>query len=235
MTMNTNTATIDLTAADAVTALAAATAAPSEAIATYTDAQQCALVAAGNTSLRTIVQHWRNPSRTVAVNIPNAPFAAAAATVPPAYLPIITAVLEASAKRILKRTIENYNTLPTALSSKLFTNDAIMEEAINGNSEWLTKEELTKAWETSATRQRYIADPRYTGNKEFRQAVNYLADLYLKLAGKTSTYKPTELDVMLAKLDDTDMATEFGSFVLRRIEAIKNKPAASQEISLDLL
>lgn len=32
---------------------------------------------------------------------------------------------------------------------------------------------------------------------------------------------------MVAKLDDTDMTTEFGSFVLRRIEAIKNKPAAS--------
>lgn len=235
MNTNTNTATIDLAAADAVTALAAATTAPNEAIATYTDAQQCALVAAGDANLRTIVQHWRNPSRTVAVNISNQPFAAAAAEVPPAYLPIITAVLEASAKRILKRTIENYNTLPTTLSSKLFTNDAIMEEAINGNSEWLSKEELTKAWETSATRQRYIADPRYTGSKEFRQAVNYLADLYMKLSGKTSTYKPTELDVMLAKLDDTDMTTEFGSFVLRRIEAIKNKPAASQEISLDLL
>lgn len=108
--MNTNT-TIDLTAADAISALAAATAAPSEAIATYTDAQQCALVATA--SEKTIVQHWRNPSRTVAVNIPNAPFTTATAEVPPTYLPIITAVLEASAKRILKRTIEN-NTISPA-------------------------------------------------------------------------------------------------------------------------
>jgi hypothetical protein len=231
---------VDLTGETAIADLAAATNATNathsqgvQQLPLYKEPTQAALTA--TSEQRTIVQHWRNPSRCAAVNISSAPFAAAARDVPAAYLPIITAVLEASAKRILKRAIESYNATPSTLSSTLFTTDAIMTEAVEGNSEWLGKEELTKAWEASATRARYVTDSRYTSSKEYRVAVNYYADLLLKLSGKTSSYKPSELDLIVAKLDDSDMTSEMGAFVLRRVEQLRNKPEKAADVNVDLL
>jgi hypothetical protein len=64
--------------------------------------------------------------------------------------------------------------------------------------------------------------------------VDKFKELIIKLAGKTSAYSPSELDSMLVKLHPADHNTEFGSFVLRRIQALQNKPARD-EIDLDCL
>jgi hypothetical protein len=111
-----------------------------------------------------------------------------------------------------------------------------MSEATSGNTEWLSKEELTKAWEASATRRAFITDPRYNSasGKGYRAAVAMFTELVIKLAGKTSAYTEPELDKMLVKLHEDDHSTEFGTFVLRRIEQIRNKPQKSS-VDLDCL
>ena len=59
-------------------------------------------------------------------------------------------------------------------------------------------------------------------------------ELVLKMAAKNAAYQPEELDKILAKLHDDDLNGEFGLFVVRRIEQIRNKPAAAT-IDLDVL
>lgn len=228
-----NTAIVDLAAADAVEALNAATT-EQETVIVYSDPSTAAKVAADDEM--TITQRWKNPARAIAVNIPATPWTNVEKNVSAAYAPLLAAVLEGAAKRILKRHIEAYSATPSTLKAALFNEAALLDEATNGASEWLSKEELTSAWESSVTRQRLIVNnPKYRASAEYRRAANYYAELILKLAGKTSAYKIEDLDWMLAKMADEDLNTEFGAFVARRIEALRNKPQAATTIDRDIL
>lgn len=191
---------------------------------TYTDPNACAIVR--NEAERTIVQRWKAPARAVAINISNAPWTALAADgVPEQYRAILSAVLESAAKSILKRTIEGFNTIPATISPALFTGEALIDEATTGASEWMSKEELTEAWNVSATRKALILDnPKYKESAAYRRAANAYAELVLKLAGKTSSYEPEDLDWMLAKFNEADLNTELGAFMVRRVEMLQRKP-----------
>ena len=191
---------------------------------TYTDPNACARLCAENE--RTIVQRWKAPARAVAINISNAPWANLETDgVPEQYRAILAAVLEGAAKSILKRTVESYNVIPATISPALFTSEALIDEATTGASEWMSKEELTEAWNQSATRKALILDnPKYKESAAYRRAANAYAELVLKLAGKTSAYEPEDLDWLLAKFNEADLNTELGAFMVRRIEMLQRKP-----------
>ncbi len=154
--------------------------------------------------------------------------------VPAPYAALLGAVLETAAKSILSRRLENMSVWPTSIDASILTPDAILSEASGANTEWLTREELTAAWEASATRKAFINSPNYQANKAYRQAVEMFKELVLKLAGKTSQYQESELDKILAKMHEDDFSTEFGVFVIKRIEALKNKPARAS-VDMDIL
>lgn len=197
----------------------------------YTSADSAALTATANQ--RTILARFRNPSRTFAVNISNDAWMRVA-HIDATYKPLLEAVLYSAAQAILARFINNAGMTPSTVPAHLFSNDAILEEASGSNSEWLTKEELNEAWKTSATRAAIYNQQRYANEPAYRRAFTRFEEMILKLAGKTSTYEEKELDTMLAKISDSDLGTAFGMFVVRRIEALRNKPA-KQEIDLDVL
>ena len=197
----------------------------------YTSADSAALTATANQ--RTILTRFRNPSRTFAVNISNDAWMRVA-HIDATYRPLLEAVLYSAAQAILARFINNAGMTPSTVPAHLFSNDAILEEASGNNSEWLTKEELTEAWKASATRAAIYNQQRYANEPAYRRAFTRFEEMVLKLAGKTSTYEEKELDTMLAKIADADLGTAFGMFVVRRIEALRNKPA-KQEIDLDVL
>lgn len=185
-------------------------------------------------NIRTIVVRWKSPARLVAVTIPNAAFITMRAEVPANYVPLIEATLEDTAKGIIKRFIESHSVTPSSIPDGAFTSAALIEAATISHTDWLTKEELQQLWSASATRAKLVTDPRYASSKEYRTAVNYFSELVIKFAGKTSQFKPIELDKVLAKLEADDLQSELGAFIVRRVEALKNKPAAS-EIDLDLI
>ena len=191
---------------------------------TYTDPNACARLCSDTE--RTIVQRWKAPARAVAINISNAPWTNLETDgVPEQYRVILSAVLESAAKSILKRTIESFNVIPATISPALFTSEALIDEATSGASDWLSKEELTEAWNTSATRKALILDnPKYKESAAYRRAANAYAELVLKLAGKTSSYEPEDLDWLLAKFHNDDLNTELGAFLVRRVEMLQRKP-----------
>lgn len=206
-----------------------------EGAATYTihtDAKAAALLS--TSAQRTISYNWRKPAKlTLAVNVSAEPWNQLAA-VPEQYRGLLERVLDNAAETILKRYAEAFSLAPSTIPCDLLTADAILGEAVGNNSEWMSKEELTQAWESSATRNRMLTDPRYTSNKHYRIAVSGFADMILKLAGKTARYTPEELDAMLAKLDAPDLDTALGNFIARRVEMLRNKPAAPA-VDLSLL
>lgn len=197
----------------------------------YTSADAAALCATA--AQRTILTRFRNPSRTFAVNISNDAWQRIA-HIDATYKPLLEAVLYSAAQAILARFINNAGMTPSTIPAHLLSNDAILEEANGNNSEWLTKDELTEAWKASATRAAIYNQSRYANEPAYRRAFTRFEEMILKLAGKTSTYEEKELDTMLAKLADADLGTAFGMFVVRRIEALRNKPQKA-EIDLDVL
>lgn len=154
--------------------------------------------------------------------------------VPLAYAGLLDAVLEKAAKDILSATLASFTTWPGEIDAMRFTFDALMEQAAGSNSGWLSKEELAAAWKASATRKAFYGDARFGSNPAYRKAVAKFEEFILKMAAKNASYKEEELDKILAKIADEDLTGEFGTFIVRRIEQIRNKPTAA-EVDLDLL
>ena len=183
---------------------------------------------------RLIIVRFKNPARAAAIAIPAEPWNTMRAEVPEAYAGLLDAVLEKAAKDILSATLSSFTTWPSDIGADRFTLDALMEQASGSNTGWLSKDELTAAWKASATRRAFYGDARFSSNPAYRKAVAKFEELVLKMAAKNAAYKEEELDKILAKLDDEDLSSEFGTFIVRRIEQIRNKPMAA-EVDLDLL
>lgn len=187
-----------------------------------------------NASERLIIVRFKNPARAAAIAIPAEPWERMKREVPLAYAGLLDAVLEKAAKDILSATLASFTTWPSEIDAMRFTFDALMEQAAGSNSGWLSKEELANAWKASATRKAFYGDARFGSNPAYRKAVGKFEELILKMAAKNASYREEELDKILAKLADEDLTGEFGTFIVRRIEQIRNKPMTA-EVDLDLL
>ena len=183
---------------------------------------------------RLIIVRFKNPARAAAIAIPVEPWERMKREVPMAYAGLLDAVLEKAAKDILSATLSSFTTWPTEIDAMRFTFDALMEQASGSNSGWLSKEELAAAWKASATRKAFYGDARFGSNPAYRKAVGKFEELILKMAAKNASYREEELDKILVKIADDDLTGEFGTFIVRRIEQIRNKPMAT-EVDLDLL
>lgn len=186
------------------------------------------------TTERLIIVRFKNPARSAAIAIPAEPWERMKREVPMAYAGLLDAVLEKAAKDILSVTLSSFTTWPSEIGADRFTFDALMEQAAGSNSGWLSKEELASAWKASATRRAFYGDARFGSNPAYRKAVAKFEELILKMAAKNASYREEELDKILAKIADDDLTGEFGTFIVRRIEQIRNKPMAA-EVDLDLL
>jgi hypothetical protein len=188
---------------------------------------------------RTIICRFRNPSRLIAINVSNSPWEnLTTQNIPAIYKPLLESVLTTSAQSILSRyylnTFDAHKITISQVPHSFFTNDNLLEEASGNNSEWLNKEELEQAWKASQTRAAIFNQSRYATDNAYRRAFTRFEELILKLSGKTSQFEEKELDTMLAKISDADLHSEFGIFVVRRIEAIKNRPN-KQAVDMDIL
>lgn len=183
---------------------------------------------------RLIIVRFKTPARAAAIAIPAEPWERMKREVPLAYAGLLDAVLEKAAKDILSATLASFTTWPNEIDALRFTFDALMEQASGSNSGWLSKEELAAAWKASATRRAFYGDARFGSNPAYRKAVGKFEELILKMAAKNASYKEEELDKILAKISDEDLTGEFGTFIVRRIEQIRNKPMTA-EVDLDLL
>ena len=187
-----------------------------------------------STGERLIIVRFKNPARAAAIAIPSDPWERMMREVPMAYAGLLDAVLEKAAKDLLATTLSSFTTWPSEIDALRFTFDALMDQASGSNTGWLNKDELAAAWKASATRRTFYGDPRFGSNSAYRKAVGKFEELILKMAAKNAAYREEELDKILAKLADDDLSSEFGTFIVRRVEQIRNKPM-NAEVDLDLL
>ena len=184
--------------------------------------------------LKTIFARINNPTRKFWVQIEPTAWAEIQ-NAPEAYRPVIEAALDNAAKIILTDYVKAYTVSPSELPAHIFSAESILDRAGDNDSSWLSKEELENAWKESDTRKRIIENNKYKDSAEYRKVANLYAEYILKLSGKRADIPKDKLDWILAKIEDTDLESEFGLFVSRRISQLKTKKEVNKEIDLDLI
>jgi len=184
--------------------------------------------------LKTIFARINNPTRKFWVQIQPSAWAEIQ-NAPEQYRPVIEAALDNAAKMILTDYVKAYSIAPSELPAHIFSAENILDRAGDNDSSWLSKEELENAWKESDTRKRIIETQKYKDNAEYRKVANMYAEYVLKLSGKRADIPRDKLDWILAKIEDTDLESEFGLFVSRRISQLKTKKEVNKEIDLDLI
>jgi hypothetical protein len=185
-------------------------------------------------NLKTIFARINNPTRKFWVQI-NPSAWNEIQNAPEQYRAVIEAALDNAAKMILTDYVKAYTVSPSELPAHIFSAENILDRAGDNDSSWLSKEELESAWKESDTRKRIIENNKYKDNVEYRKVANLYAEYILKLSGKRADIPRDKLDWILAKIEDTDLESEFGLFVSRRISQLKTKKETNKEIDLDLI
>lgn len=142
--------------------------------------------------------------------------------VPDQFRPLVESALMSAAETVLRDHVnaegDQCNTIPLALFSR-----PSLIETFMGREAWMTREQLEVAFTGSTTWKRIASRPEYQANASYRKMAEYFKGQILKLAGKRVDIPAAECDVLMTKISDSDLETEFGSFVLRRLDAIKNR------------
>lgn len=184
--------------------------------------------------LKTVFARINNPTRKFWVQIEPTAWAEIQ-DAPEAYRAVIEAALDNAAKQILTDYVKAYTIAPSELPGHIFSAENILDRAGDNDSAWLSKEELETSWKESNTRKRIIETQKYKDNAEYRKVANLYAEYILKLSGKRADIPRDKLDWILAKIEDTDLESEFGLFVSRRISQLKAKKEVNKKIDFDLI
>lgn len=183
---------------------------------------------------RVISGKLNNPVRKYFLSIDATPWNNIKQSVPEQYKELIGAVLDKTARDILLDAVRNSTATPGEVPTAWFTEENLLDRATNGASDWLSKEELEESWKASDTRKRIIECEAYKTNQSYRKTANAFAEMILKLSGKTTYIEEKYQDWILSKLSDSDLDTEFGTFVTSRISRMKTRER-KPEFDLDIL
>ena len=151
-------------------------------------------------------------------------------SVPVAFRAIVESALLESAKGILAKFCSDAP-IASEIPLGLFSVESLTEQFLSRGEVWFSKEELEKEFVNSATWKRISGKAEFSSSAQYQKAANQFKDTICKLSGKTAKIEDSICDVILAKLEDSDLSTEFGGFVVRRIEAIKARKTEELDLS----
>ena len=143
---------------------------------------------------------------------------------------LVESALMSAAETVLRDWVNQEGDSCFEIPSEQFFRPNLIE-VFMGRESWLSKEALDLAFTQSATWSRIVARPEFKSNKGYQRAANLFKDSILKLSGKNTSLKPELCDAILVKLDDSDLSTEFGAFVVKRLNQIKNKNVEEFDLS----
>lgn len=151
--------------------------------------------------------------------------------VPEQFRALVESVLLNQAQEVLKGFVDQEGDAIWEVPQELFTRTALVESFQNRGSSWLSKQELEISFTASATWKRIASKQEFQTNKTYQAAAHGFKERILKLSGKATRFTPEVCDAILSKLEESDLETGFGQFVVERLQQIKKQ---SQEVELDL-
>ncbi len=150
--------------------------------------------------------------------------------VPETFRALVESALLSAAETVLRDHVNSEGDSCFEIPSELFHRPNLIETFM-GRESWMSKEALDVAFTGSATWKRIATRPEFASNAAYRKQAEFFKASILKLAGKTASIKPEVCDTILAKIEDSDLSTEFGAFVVKRLNQIKNRAVDEFDLS----
>lgn len=153
--------------------------------------------------------------------------------VPESFRALVESALLSSAEAVLKA---HCNEEPHAMevnAAEMFSRVALTEAFLQRGDSWLTKQELEIGFTASSTWKRITSREEFKTNSAYQAAANSFKETILKLTGKNVQIDSDRCDTILAKLEDSDLETDFGQFVVRRLTSLKAR--VSQDVDFSSL
>ena len=150
--------------------------------------------------------------------------------VPESFRALVESCLSAAAEQTLKDFV-NGNLNSAEMDGSLFNRDNLTNSYLTKQDSWMTKEALEIAFTSSKTWARIVNRPDFKNNPVYQMQANRFKDTILKLTGKAVQLETEKCDAILAKLEDDDLETEFGAFVVKRLTTLRAKVADSFDLS----
>ena len=141
-----------------------------------------------------------------------------------AWSEVVNSVLMQQASDSLKSWRLN-NPITSHVPRSLFSVQQLREDFLAGGAGMaMDKETLEKLYCASATHQAFITSDKFKFNQQYRTLVDVFKGKIVSLAGRSQgSLSDSDLDAMVAKLADEDLSTQFGVYVVNRIQQIKKK------------
>lgn len=145
---------------------------------------------------------------------------------------LVEAALLQAAQDALKNWVNQQGESCFEMPAELLKRNALAESFLQRGDGWMSKQELELAFTASATWNRIVRNPAFQSNDAYKRAANHFKESILKLSGKAAKLQPELCDSIMAKLEDADLSTEFGGFVVKRIGQIKEQQVAEIDLSM---
>lgn len=141
-----------------------------------------------------------------------------------AWSEVVNSVLMQQASDSLKAWRLN-NPIASHVPRSLFSVQQLREDYLAGGAGLsMDKETLEKLYCASATHQAFITSDKFKFNAQYRTLVDVFKGKIVSLAGRShASLSDSDLDAMVAKLADEDLSTQFGVYVVNRVQQIKKK------------
>ena len=151
------------------------------------------------------------------------------------WLELVNSALLGQAKESLKQWKLN-NMHASTVPVSLFTAAQLREDFLaGGDSGSMTKDQLEAAFCASATWKRISGSDKFKVSSQYRTIADMFKQRILALAGRShGSISDTDLDKMLAKIEEDDFVTPFGSFAIRKIQQIRKQREAGDSGAIDL-
>jgi hypothetical protein len=166
-----------------------------------------------------------------AVIVPMEAITVTSAEVSESFKALVEAVLLSTAQDTLKGFINASGDNCFEVPGELFFRTNLVENFLSRDSNWMSKEELELGFTASATWKRIAGRTEYTTNKAYQNAANSFKDTILKLSGKAVQIPVDRCELLLSKIADEDLVTEFGCFVAKRLQTLKEKSVEGFDLS----
>lgn len=158
--------------------------------------------------------------------------------VPEQYRAIVDSAVMKAIKAIVDDHAFSGTYEPSWIPADKLTCDAIMLATTASATTWLSKEEVAKGWEASATYKTFKArmlEREGAARKAYAKVLDAFSEDINKLSAKSvKSITPEQATKMLAKIDDADLQTAWGEFIAARLTTIASKEEP-ESIDLDSL
>lgn len=171
--------------------------------------------------------------RVLFVNVPRETITAP--EVPDQFRSIVESALSSAASAVLNNYLDSFSSaLPSSIPSKFFNRQILLDFISESSSNWMDKESLDAAFSTFTCWTSIISSPNYKASDVYRKAAAKFKEAVLKLSAKNTSIDKKTLQVILARLSDSDAASPAGQFIAERCDKLLKK-IEQEDAALDAL